>query len=827
MNPVLQDIRYGFRMLRKSPGISAAAALTLALGIGANTTIFSVMNSVFFRPLPFRDADRLVILTERHVKNQDWQRLPAMGTIFDWEKNTRSFEQIELAVTSQETANLTLGNETEKLNVQWVTPGLPDMLGIKSVLGPGFHASPNAPDGTSNVVISYAMWQRHWGGDPAVLGRTIRLPDGPVAIVGVAPPNAWVYPWLKKIDVWWVVDPAREPKEFFPELRWMGAIGRLKPGIPVRQAQAEMAIFGQRLAQMRPETNREWTADALPLQEAWFGSSRKLFYLLLGAVGFVLFIACANVANLLLARAGARTTEMAIRASIGGTRSRIVRQLLTESFVLAMIGGLLGLALSYGGVRLFMALVPRIGTLVDTVAIDARVMLFTLALALVTGLVFGAVPAIRLSTYEFNRTLKEGGARSGGGTRNAAGNLLVIGELALTMILLAGAGLMVNSFVRLMGTGLGFNPSNLLTADVQLDGTKYRQILIGDLQRVTPASDDFFRQTVEHLRRAPGVVSAGLEGATGRCFFRIAGRSDSGRPPETVFAEIDDGFFHTMQIPLLAGRDVSAQDDALSPWVAVINAALAKRHFPGENPVGKHIHVTHTDASGRLVPEPNARTIVAIAGDARELGPRHETQPMMYLPYRQHISEYLGGNGHTHLSKRLLIRSWGNPLALTRTVRAAAGEVDRTQVVHNIESMEQIMAERVAPSRFSMQIFGVLAGIALALAAVGIFGVMSYTVSRRTHEIGIRMALGASVGDVLGLVMKDGLSLTLPGIGLGIAGALGLTRFVTSMLYGVPPADPLTFSMVTLVLMGVALSACYFPARRAMSVDPVRALRDE
>jgi putative ABC transport system permease protein len=636
-----------------------------------------------------------------------------------------------------------------------------------------------------------------------------------------------VYPWLRKVDVWITVDPAKDPKEFFPELRWMGAIGRLKPGASIEQARAEMSVFGQRLARERSETDREWTADALSLQEAWFGSTRKLFYVLLGAVGFVLLIACANVANLLLARAGARNTEMAIRASLGGTRTRIVRQLLTESFVLAMIGGMLGLASSYGGVKLFVALVPRLGTLVDTVAIDGRVMLFTLALALLTGILFGTAPAIRISTYDLNRCLKEGGDRSGGGTRNLSGDLLVVGEVALTLILLAGAGLMVNSFVRLLGTGLGFNPSHLLTADVQLDGTKYRQLIEGDLQRATPASDDFFQQTVERLQKTPGAVSAALEGASGRCLFRIAGRSESGREPTAVFAEIDGGYFRTMQIPLLAGRHVTAQDDEHSPWVAIVNAAMAKRYFPGEDPVGKQLYLTHTDASGRQVREPNPRAIVGVVADAREFGPSREAQPLLYLPYRQHIREYLGGNGHTHFSKRLLIRTRGNPLALTRAVRSIVGEVDRTQIAHNIESMDQIMAARVAPWRFSMQIFGVLASIALALAAVGIFGVMSYTVSRRTHEIGVRMALGASLGDVLGLVMKQGLTLTLSGIGLGLAGALGLTRFVTSMLYGVRPADPLTFSIVSVVLMGVALAACYLPARRAMSVDPVRALRSD
>lgn len=831
MTSVLQDIRYGLRMLRRSPGVSVVAVLTLALGIGANTTIFSVMNGVFFRPLPFRGASRLVVLAERNLREQNWARNPAMTTVFDWEKQTQSFAQIELAVNNEETANLTMGNAAERLRVQFVTPGLPDMLGIEPEIGHGFRATEptmgGAASGTyNNILISHAMWHRHWGGDPGVLGKSINLFNNSMTIVGVMPPNAWVYPWLRNIDVWMAVDPAASPKEFPPELRWLGVLARLKPDSSLKQARAEMKALGGRLAQAHPETNRDWTAEALPPQEAWFGGAKKSFYLLLGAVGFVLLIACANVANLLLARAGGRTTEMAIRASIGGTRARILRQLLTESVVLALIGGVLGLAMSNWGVKLFVVLLPDLGSLVDKIEIDGRVLAFALGLASFTGILFGAVPAIRLSRFDLNRSLKEGGDRSGG-ARNLGGSLLVIGEVALTLILLAGAGLMVNTFVRLQRVDLGFNPAQMLTVNVELDGEKYKQFVEGDIQHVTPAVDDFFQRTVARLEKTPGVVSAALEGATGQCLLRIAGRSDSGEQPSVAFAEVDNNYVPTMQIRLLDGRNLTVQDDERSPWVALINTTMAKRYFSNETPIGKQIYLTLGDFSGRKVPEPSGRTIVGVVADNKEFGPSGQPQPMTYIPYRQHIRDYLGGNAYTHFAKRLLLRTSGNPLAMTRAARSVVGEVDPTQVVTEIRSMEQIVSEQLTPWRFMTQILGILAGVAITLAAMGTYGVMSYTVSRRTHEIGVRMALGAGSRDVLGMVLKQGLKLAVPGIALGLGGALALTRLIGNMLYGIPPTDLLTFSIVSVLLAGIALAACYFPARRAMGVDPVKALRNE
>jgi putative ABC transport system permease protein len=827
MYPLLQDLRFSLRMLAKSPGFAVVAALTLALGIGANTTIFSVVNGILFRPLPFQSADRLVMLSERNLQNRNWQQNPAMATVFEWEKNAKSFSQIELAVNNIETANLTLGNQTERIKVQFVTPGLTEMLGIKPVLGRGFSTSDSIKLGQfETMLISYGLWQSHWGGDPNVIGKTGNLLNGTFTIVGVMPPNAWVYPWIRDVSAWVAVDPSKNAREFPPDLRWLGVLGRLRTDVSLQEARAEMKVFGQRLAEAHPETNRDWIADAIPLRESWFGNDRKSLYLLLGAVGFVLLIACANVANLLLSRAGARTTEMAIRASLGSTRGRLVRQLLTESVTLALIGGIAGLALSFGGVKVFVALVHDL-PLSDQIIIDGTVLSFTLGLAMFTGVLFGIAPAIRISRLNLNQSLKEGGNRSGGTSRQVGGGLLVVGEVALTLILSIGAGLMVNSFVRLRKVDVGFNPAHLLTATVELDGAKYREYIEGDMQRVTPATDDFFQQTVERLQAMPGVTSVALEGAATRCLFDIAGRSnEGGEHPTAVFAEADARYFETMQIPLIEGRSLTSRDDERSPWVVVINSTMAKRFFPSGDPIGKQIYVTFAEGE-RKVAEGRPREIVGVFADAREFGPSEQTPAMMYLPYRQHIRDYPGGFAFTHMTKKLLLRTGGDPLALARTVQTVVGEVDRTQVVAEIKSVEQLTAEAVAPWRILMQVFGVLSGLGIALAALGIFSVMSYTVSRRTHEIGVRMALGASSGDVLGLVLMQGLRLTVPGIVLGLAGAIALTRLMGNMLYGVRPTDPTTFVAVSLLLSAAALLASYIPARRAMRVDPLVALRYE
>jgi putative ABC transport system permease protein len=823
MISVLQDIRFGLRVLRRSPALALTAIFTLALGIGANTTIFSVVNALLFRPLRLQEPGRLMILSEQNTKNQHWQRNPALATSLDWKKHARSFAEIEFAVNYTEGANLTVKNEAERIKVQWVSPGLPGMLGFKPVIGRSFDERDEAQP---NILISHALWQRLWGGDPKVLGKRLDTSDGTYTIIGVMPPDTWVYPWVRDPSIWLPVDPKGADQR--PDTRWLGCIARLKPGATVEQAQAEVSVLGRRLAQAHPETNKDWTATALPLREAWYGDLRYFLYMLMGAVGFVLLIACANVANLLLARSGARTTEMAIRASIGGTRARIIRQLLTESVLLALIGGALGLALSNWGIALLTYLAPELFSAMGAVVVDNTVLGFTLGVSMLTGVLFGLAPALSIAGLDLNRSLKEGGDRSGGRSRQFGGNLLVVGEVALTMVLLAGAGLMVNSFVRMSRVDLGFDPSHLLTTTVDLDGNTYRELLLDDMQRVTPAVDNYFQQAVERLAKVPGVVSATLEGATRNCPIRIAGHAEDGsEPPSAVFTEVGAGYFATMRIPLLAGRALGTNDDERSPWVAVINATMAKRYFSRENPIGKELFVSFTDTGGRKVAEGRPREIVGVVGDTRPFGANQTITPVMYVPVRQHIRDYPGGASSTHLAKMFVVRTRGNPLALSETLRKLVAGIDRTQVVTDVQSMEQLVTEAIAPLRIFTQVFGFLSGLAIVLAAGGIYGVISYTVSRRTHEIGVRVALGAGSRDVISLVLKQGLKVTLPGILLGLAGALALTRGIGELLYGASPTDPATFLIVSLLLTAIALAACYFPARRAMKVDPVRALRNE
>jgi predicted permease len=825
LETLLQDLRFAARMLRKNPGFTAVAILTLALGIGANTTIFSVLHGVLYHPLPFKDADRLVVLTERNVHTHR-QQDPAMATAFQWQHESKSFQQVEMAVDNKEDGTVTIGNQSQRLRFQFVTPNLPNMLGIKPILGRGFEASDPTRKDYSPAIISYGLWQRQWGGDPKVLGKSIGMIDSSYTIIGVMPPDTWVYPWSRDASVWVALDPTSDAREYPPDLRWLAVIAKLKTGVSLQQAQAEIKVFGQRLSQAHPETNRDWAAEALPLRESWFGDERKSFFLVMGAVGFVLLIACANVANLLLARSAARTTEMAIRASLGGSRFRLVRQLLTESVLLALIAAILGLGLSVAGVRLFILLTPNL-PFADHIAIDASVLGFTLALAVFTGMLFGAAPAIRISAFNLSQSLKEGGDRSGGSSRQWGGNLLVVGELSLTVILLTGAGLMINSFLRLQAEDVGFNAAHLLTADVELDGAKYREFLEGNRQRVFPTTDDYFREVVDRLSKLPGATSAALEGDAGPCLVQISGRPvEGGEQSAGSCMEADAGYLQTMQIPLLQGRGLAASDNERSPWVAVVNKTWAARFFPGEDPVGKQIYLTYFEEQHQT-PEGRPREIVGVVADARLFGPGRSIPSMAYLPYRQHIPIYLNGVAHTHMEKTLLVRTVGEPAALAHALRSTVSEIDRTQIVTDIQSMEQVRSDLFAPRRALTLIFGILSGLGIALAVVGIYSVMSYTVSQRTHEIGIRMALGAESANVLKLILTHGITLIVPGIVLGLAGALALTRLIANMLYGIHATDPVTLVAVSLLLLVAALTASYIPARRAMRVDPIVALRYE
>jgi putative ABC transport system permease protein len=640
------------------------------------------------------------------------------------------------------------------------------------------------------------------------------------------PPGFWIYPWTRAVDVWQALNITNN--SLTPDTRWLSVLARLKPGIKVEQARAEMDVFTGQLEEQDPKASRGWRVNVEELREYYFGGWREDVYLLLGAVGFILLIACANVANLLLARAATREREMALRVSLGAGRFRIVRQLLTESILLALLGGALGMLLAVWGKKIFLALAdwfPRGGE----IKVDTAVLGFTLGVSVFTGILFGLAPALKASRVNLNESLKAAGSRHAGQSRQVGRSLIVMVEIALALVLLIGAGLMINSLFRLKAVNLGYNPRNLLIGSIQLNDSKYREILGGDKKRVTPQVDSFYQQVVERLQTVPGVTSAGVASSLWRpAQFKILGRpaQSGGEELQAAFFETNPGYFRAMQIPLLKGRNLTEQDDARAQWVVVVSESMARKHFPGEDPIGKMLQVEFS-AGGLSVLEDQPRQIVGVVGDVRYWGLYGDPPPTLYVPHLQHIWVSPSGISLYHLSRTFFIRTSTNPMILASSLRQVVAQVDRDQPVFDIMPMEQSLSDWVGYQRFYMQLFGIFASLAVFLAVIGIYGVMSYSVARRTHEIGIRVAIGASRGRVLLLVLRQALKLTLAGVAIGIGAAIGVTRLIANWLYGVKPVDPLTFTIVSLVLIGVGLLASYIPARRAARVDPVVALRYE
>ena len=821
-----QDLRYGVRMLKKSPGFSTVAIATLALGIGANTTIFSVVNAVLFRALPIKDADRVVVIREVNLKNHNRWRDLRLSSALELQRRSKSFEQVETAVAYIEEGRLGAMDRTEVVRTQFVSRDLLSLLGVKPLLGRAFQVEDDAYNVSNVILLSYGCWQRRFGGDPGVIGRTVTTSEGVSTIVGVLPPGVWAFPWSKDADVWSAVNLTHN--KLTPNTRWFTIFARLKPGASLEQAQAEMDVFGRRLAHDEPQLNRDWTVAVAGLRQNYFGGWRQSFSLMLGAVGFVLLISCANVANLLLGRALAREKEIALRASLGASRLRLVRQLLTESVLLALVGGILGVALTLVGVRIFIVFAPAWFPRAQEIGIDGTVLGFTLALSILTGILFGLAPALHVSTPNLSEVMKEAGNRSGGASRQIGRSVLVVVELSLTLILLVGAGLMVNSFLRLLQVNPGFNTNRMLWATTHLSSPKHVEVLDNDMKRITPQVDTFYQQVSDRLEKAPGVESVTMDGEGG-CSVKILGQPDppAGEQRGVMFAAVSPTFVRAMQVPLRKGRALTARDNENAPWVAMVNEAMVRRYFAGTEPIGKLLSVTFGDLSGRSVTEDRPREIVGVIGDIRHNGLDEGAPPAIYVPDRQHVWVLPGGMSQIYLSRNLFIRAVSEPTRLADTVRKIVASVDKDETVGNVTTVEQAYASSVAPSLFFMRLFAVFSTLAITLAIVGIYGVMSYSVRRRTHEIAVRLALGASKSHVMALVLRQGLKLTLIGIAVGMAGAFGLTRLIANMLFGVKPTDPITFALVGVLLAVVSLAACYFPARRATRVDPIRALKYE
>ncbi|HEY0970925.1 MAG TPA: ABC transporter permease [Gemmatimonadales bacterium] len=798
MEALLQDVRYALRTLRRNIGFTAAAVLTLALGIGANAAIFGIVNGVLLRPLPYAEPDRLVMM---------WGTYPEFGRtstslpdFLDWREGAASFES--MAASHGGTYNLTGTGEPEQLTASRVTANFFGTLGVHPVLGRGF--LPDEDRGGDNVaVLSHGLWRRRFGGDPSILGRAIQLSGQPYTVVGVAPEG---FRFMDEVDLW---TPTNLDMEVPRRAEFLTVFGRLRPGVTVERADAELAGVLARLAREFPQTNATIGSEVVSMHTDFVGDVRTALLVFSGAVGLVLLIACANVANLLLARATAREREMAVRTAIGAGRGRIVRQLLTESVVIALLGAALGLAIAVAGVALLRGsqaeLLPRI----QEVRVDGAVVLFALALAVATGILFGLAPALRLSRGAVHDSLKEGARGATGGAAARIRNALVLSEVALALVLLVGAGLLVRSFERLNQVDLGFDPGSVLTYELLLPSAKFE-----DVEQLPVAYDELLERT----RAIPGVSAVAVSnnlpmGGAGYLSFTIEGRT----PPPDAFEDIQPfnvtpGHFSVLRIPLRAGRLIEARDAAGAPPVAVVNEELVRRFLDGRDPIGRRI--TFGDPSN---PETTWMTIVGVVGNVAQEGVTAAPYPQLYRSLHQ-----FPGRGVF-----VSMRTAGDPDAVAGAARRALRALDPELPLTDLMTMEQRVSADLARPRVSVALLGVFAGIALLLAAIGIYGVISYAVAQRTREIGIRMALGASTADVRRLVVRQGMAPALIGIAVGVVGALAVTRVMSSLLYGVSATDPVTFVGVPVVLAVIALAAAYVPARRATLVEPVNALRAE
>jgi putative ABC transport system permease protein len=814
-----QDLRYGARMLRKQPGFTFVAVLTLALGIGANTAIFSMVNAVLLRPLPYHDPARITMLWSDNPAIQLGLRElpPTNADIVDWREQNQVFERI--AAYRSSFANLSAEGEAERVGGAAVTFDFFPLLGIDPILGRTFTAEEDQPDKNRVVVISHGLWRRGFGGDPNILGKTVTLDSVDFTVIGVMPPGFNFprgaemppgYGFGPQADIWIPLAMSAERWQRRNQ-RQLVAIGRLKPGVSLAQAQAEMSSIAQRQAQDHPDTNAGWLVRLVSLKDQVVGKTRPLLLVLLGAVAFVLLIACADVANLLLARAAARQKEIAIRAALGAGRRRVIRQLLTESVLLSSLGGALGLLVAYWGVEVLIAASPtNIPRLRDT-TLDLWVLGFTAGISLLTGILFGLAPAVQATRTNLSEALKDGGRGSATAVQRRLHSLLIVSEVALALVLLVGAGLLIRSFSRLMAVDPGFNPQSVLAMDVMLPGAKYR---------TQESRRNFYQQVLARVETLPGVSAAGgisdvpLSGAEGLYGLAIEGQPpvSRGQEPNTDGRYVTTNYFRAMGVPLLEGRAFTESDVAGRPEVAIINETIARQLFPGEDPIGKRIKLGRADDSNE-----SWLTVVGVVGDVKSAALESAPRPQVYRPFMQF--------SWTNLS--LVIRTESDPLQLASAVRSEVKAIDPNQPVANVRTMEQAVTESVARRRFIMLLLSLFAAMALVLTVVGLYGVISYSVTQRTHEFGVRMALGAQARDVLRLVVRDGLRLTALGVGIGLAAAFALTRGMASLLFNVSASDPLTFALVTALLVVVAIVSSCIPARRATKVDPIIALRYE
>lgn len=804
MSALLGDLRHGLRLLIKSPTFTVAAVVTLALGIGANTAIFSAVNAVLLRPLPFADGDRLVRIWENNLRKGRERNPVSPPNFIDWREQNGSFKQV--VGYSTWSPNLTGSEGAERIQAVQVSLDLFPMLGANPVVGRYFSPEDRAAE-NNIVVISHSLWQRRFGSDPNVTRFTLTLNGRSYAILGVMPPGFQFPLGGAKKDLWVpLVFDADDLKG--RATRYLQVAARLKPGVSLEQARGEMQSIAGRLEQGYPQTNAGWGVTLVPMYEQLVGDTRPTLWIMTGVVFLVLLIACANVANMLLARGAARQREMALRVALGATRQRIIRQLFTEWLVLATIGGALGVFLASSGIRAIIASAPQNIPRLDDVGIDARVLLFSIGISFLTALIFGLFPALQASRPDLNQTLKEGG-RSVVGNRGKLRfrSFLLVVQVSLASALLVCAGLLVKSMSRLIAVDSGFNAGDVLTAQITLPSYKYEK---PDRQMA------FFQFLSEKVRSLPGVHSSGLisflplSGSNFEWVFNVEGRPKSD-PNERLLAEyrqVSAQYFKAMGIPLLGGREFSDADTAGAPGVIIINERFAEQYFRGEQPLGKRI------GFGK---NPEWREIVGVVSNVRHFGLELEGRSEAYVPYLQDPWPAMS----------IVIRSKSNPTLLSGAVRDAVSSIDKGQPVYNIRSMDDLVSESLAPKRFATLLLGIFSGAALIIAATGVFGVMANSVSHRTHEIGVRIALGARPAIVLRMILLQAAGLALIGVAAGLGLSLVFARFISTLLYQVSTNDPIVFGGVAASLILILIVASYIPARRATTVDPMTALRTE
>lgn len=811
MDTLLKDIRYGLRSLLKHPAFTALVIVTLALGIGASTAIFSVVNTVLLRRLPYARAERVVAIQELNAAGKRGQVTPA--NFLDWRAQNTVFEHLAALLTRP--ANLASEDRAERIELAMTSANFFAVFGTEAQRGRLFIPTDEQAGHAPIVVVSHALWQRRFAGDPELVGKSITLDGQSYTVVGIAPAG-FQYP--DKTEAWlppFKLAPALSESMDVTQVRGFGflsAVALLKPGVSLQQAASEMETITARLRQQYPDTNNRRFNRVVSLHTHLVGETGSMLLLLFGAVSFVLLIACANVANLLLAAAASRQKEMAIRAALGASRWRVMQQLLTESTILALAGGALGLLLALWGVALMTKLLPQDFPRLTEINMDWRVLGFTLGASVLTGILFGLAPALQISRSDVQESLKESGRGASGSKRhNRLRNLLIVGEVALSVVLLAGAGLLFRSFLQLQSVNAGFTPQQVLTARLTPSGPNYSRDAV---------YMSFYSQVMQRISALPGVQAVGVintlplaKGPTGG--FRIEGAPLETRDkwPSTNYRSVSSDYFRAMNIPVIQGRAFTEHDTEKAPLVIIVNQALARRDFSNVNPIGKRINLGGNDPKG----QPIWFEIVGVTADVRSLELREEATPEFYLSALQDIFAGMS----------VVVRTAVEPASLAPEVRRIVAEVDNSAPVSEVKTMEHIVHESVTQPRFNLFLLGLFGGIALLLSAAGIYGVTAYAVTQRTHEFGIRMALGAQVGDVLRMILGQGMLLIAVGIVVGLLASFALTRLLKSLLFGVSVTDPLTFVAITLLLTFVALLACYIPARRATKVDPLVALRYE